>query len=84
MAVDGGYGPGTETAVRNFQTGKGLPVTGVIDTATWPALLRQPIAAPDWNGAGAATASAAGARTGPPSARLLSRRAEIPPLGRGG
>ena len=84
VAVDGGYGPGTETAVRNFQTGQGLPVTGVIDAATWPAVLRQPIAAPDWNGAGAATASAAGARTGPPSARLASRRAEIPPLGRGG
>ena len=84
VAVDGGYGPGTETAVRNFQTGQGLAVTGVIDAATWPALLRQPIAAPDWNGAGAATASAAGARTGPPSARLASRRAEIPPLGRGG
>ena len=49
--------------MRNFQTGQGLPVTGVIDAATWPALLRQPIAAPDWNGAGAATASAAGART---------------------
>ena len=72
--------------MRSFQTGQGLPVTGVIDAATWPALLRQPIAAPDWNGAGAATAtaSASGARTGPPSARLPSRRAEIPPLGRGG
>jgi hypothetical protein len=84
LTVDGGYGPGTETAVRNFQTGQGLPVTGVIDAATWPALLRAPIAAPDWNGAAAARASAATARTGPPSARLPSRRAEIPPLGRGG
>src|SRR5206468_2984637 len=72
LAVDGGYGPATESAARSFQTGQGLPATGVIDAATWPALLRQPIAAPDWNG-GATTASAAGARTGPPSARLPAR-----------
>lgn len=82
VAVDGGYGPATENAVRSFQSGHGLAATGVIDAATWPALLEQPIAAPDWNAA--ASASVAGARTGPPTARLRSRRAEIPPVGRGG
>ena len=81
LTVDGAFGPGTETAVRNFQGAQGIAVTGVIDAATWPALLRQPIAAPDWTAK--ASASAAGARTGPPSARLRSRRAEIPALGRG-
>jgi peptidoglycan hydrolase-like protein with peptidoglycan-binding domain len=80
LTVDGGYGPATESAVRSFQSGQGLAATGVVDAATWPALLRQPIAAPNWN----AKASAASTRTGPPSARLPARRAEIPPLGRGG
>ena len=82
IIVDGGYGPATESAVRSFQGSAGLPVTGVIDAATWPPLLRQPIAAKDWNGAGA-SASDSGARNKPPSARLPSRRAEIPAVGRG-
>ena len=32
--ADGIYGSGTETAVRQFQTAKGLPVTGQVDAAT--------------------------------------------------
>lgn len=38
--VDGDFGPATELAVRNYQASAGLPVTGVIDPATWAALLR--------------------------------------------
>jgi hypothetical protein len=72
IAVDGGYGPATENSVRNFQGAHGLAVTGVIDAATWPSLLSQPIAAPNWN-----------ARASASSARLPARRAEIPALGRG-
>ena len=39
LTADGAFGPLTETAVRSFQTGAGLPVTGVLDPRTWPALV---------------------------------------------
>jgi peptidoglycan hydrolase-like protein with peptidoglycan-binding domain len=39
LTVDGAFGPLTEAAVRAFQTGAGLPVTGVLDPRTWPALV---------------------------------------------
>jgi hypothetical protein len=77
IPVDGSYGTGTQSAVRNFQSGHGLAVTGTVDQATWPVLLQEPVAAPNW--ASGARASAAGARTGPPTARLPARRYEIPP-----
>lgn len=35
VTVDGIYGPGTAAAVREFQSVFGLPVTGVVDYATW-------------------------------------------------
>ncbi|QNP76084.1 protein kinase [Streptomyces roseirectus] len=35
---DGGYGPGTEAAVRRFQRAAGLAETGSVDRATWSAL----------------------------------------------
>jgi len=35
---DGVWGPGTESAVIKFQQGRGLPATGVLDTATLSAL----------------------------------------------
>ena len=38
--VSGWFGPVTRTAVAAFQTGRGLPVTGVVDPATWAALGR--------------------------------------------
>lgn len=36
--VDGIYGEGTADEVRKFQSLHGLPVTGVVDFATWTAL----------------------------------------------
>jgi hypothetical protein len=39
LTVDGIFGASTETAVRNFQSAGGLPVTGVVDAGTWPTLV---------------------------------------------
>ncbi len=38
LAIDGDFGPATEAAVRTFQQGVGLKVTGVVDRATWQRL----------------------------------------------
>lgn len=38
LAVDGSFGPLTEAATKEFQQNAGLPVTGVVDEATWAAL----------------------------------------------
>lgn len=38
VRVDGAFGPATETAVRGFQAGAGLPVSGVADPRTFAAL----------------------------------------------
>lgn len=35
VTVDGIYGPGTAASVREFQSVFGLPVTGIVDYATW-------------------------------------------------
>ncbi|MFC5287571.1 peptidoglycan-binding protein [Actinokineospora guangxiensis] len=40
--VDGLFGPITEGSVEYFQRREGLPETGVVDTATWDALEREP------------------------------------------
>lgn len=39
IQVDGAFGPNTATAVRNFQSGRSLPVDGVVDARTWGALV---------------------------------------------
>jgi len=88
--VDGAYGQGTADAVSAFQADAGLPVTGSIDAATWPALLRTTPIAVDWVARARARASASGARAasaggmpagpnGPSSAALPAKRYEIPP-----
>jgi peptidoglycan hydrolase-like protein with peptidoglycan-binding domain len=38
LDVDGEFGPLTESATKEFQKQAGLPVTGVVDEATWQAL----------------------------------------------
>jgi peptidoglycan hydrolase-like protein with peptidoglycan-binding domain len=38
LKVDGIFGPLTESATEQFQREAGLPVTGVVDEATWSAL----------------------------------------------
>jgi peptidoglycan hydrolase-like protein with peptidoglycan-binding domain len=38
LEVDGEFGPLTEAATKEFQRQAGLPVTGIVDEATWAAL----------------------------------------------
>jgi hypothetical protein len=69
VPVDGTFGASTQTAVKQFQTSAGLPVTGTIDTATWQALLTHAPAKTKW---------VATARKAPTTAKLRARRYEIP------
>lgn len=38
VAVDGDFGPGTDSALRAFQKAQGLPVDGIVQAADWAAL----------------------------------------------
>ena len=90
VTVDGQFGVGSANAARAFQTASGLPVTGKVDAATWPALLKATPAMVDWvakaraRTSAAPTAAAASAAlpygpNGPTSAALPAKRDEIPP-----
>jgi Putative peptidoglycan binding domain len=85
MTVDGSFGTGTQAAVGQFQTAHGLPVTGIVDPATWTALLRYAPATVTWiskRHKPVAVASRAAGRSlvlpVPESARLSAVRDEIP------
>ncbi|MER7952132.1 glycoside hydrolase domain-containing protein [Streptomyces sp. NPDC096079] len=39
VAVDGAFGPGTDQAVRDYQSARALTVDGIVGSGTWDALL---------------------------------------------
>lgn len=39
--IDGKFGPGTQGAVSRFQQARDLPINGIIDAATWAALMEK-------------------------------------------
>ncbi len=81
ITIDGGFGPQTQAAVEAFQAEHGLPITGVVDTPTWQALLRYPPVHVKWvlrKHRLTATAAAAGLRPVPKSASLRAKGYEIP------
>ena len=41
--ADGVFGDATSAAVRQFQTAKSLPVTGMLDETTWQPLMNRPV-----------------------------------------
>jgi hypothetical protein len=41
--ADGVFGESTAAAIRQFQTRKSLPVTGVVDDTTWQPLMNRPV-----------------------------------------
>jgi hypothetical protein len=52
VPVDGRFSAATESALRTFQTARGLPPSGLTDAATWEALLALPMRPVDWTAAG--------------------------------
>ena len=80
VATDGSYNASMEQAVRDFQVAKLLPVTGKLDSSTWPALLRYAPTTPGLEqpsaGIGGASAGADGSAVRPPegSAERAARR----------
>lgn len=51
VALDGKFTTATQTALKAFQTARGLPPTGATDAATWQALLTVPLRPVDWTAA---------------------------------
>jgi hypothetical protein len=83
IQIDGSFGPGTQSAVRQFQAAHALPVTGLVDPPTWQALLTYKPVSVTWvkrQGQTIAVMTVGGTlRLAVPwSARLRARRYEIP------
>ncbi|HUE25258.1 MAG TPA: peptidoglycan-binding domain-containing protein [Solirubrobacteraceae bacterium] len=84
MTIDGSFGNQTQTAVEQFQAAHGLPVTGMVDPATWQALLRYQPVTVTWVTKRHKTVAVAGRAGGPitlavpASAHLPAVRYEIP------
>jgi peptidoglycan hydrolase-like protein with peptidoglycan-binding domain len=81
--IDGRYDPLEANAVRALQTAKGLPVTGVIDRATWKKLLAYTPYRLTFTSNSSAVRSRYGVVAVPESASLPALGYEIPARGRG-
>jgi len=89
VAIDGDFGRQTQLAVETFQTAHGLAPTGMIDTATWTALLKYRPVHVNWaahsNKQGIARIAGVTHTTPPPVSASLRGRNELHgSLGRGG
>jgi len=60
LLVTGTMTRATREALTAFQSERGLPPTGVVDAATWPALLARPPARVRWRSRGGAVAARSG------------------------
>src|SRR4051794_32713341 len=88
LPLTGIFGTSTRDAVRNFQDAEDLPITGVLDDATWTELLKLKPVAVRWRRfkKGSRATPVRAARAGgaviapaPASASLPARGYEIPP-----
>jgi hypothetical protein len=80
IRINGRFGRGIRTAVKHFQSRRGLPVTGTIGPITWRALLKVEPVAVNWSHPRRSLAKADAPRGGKPrSASLPAVRDEIPP-----
>jgi len=81
VPVDGAFGAQTQAAVRSFQAARGLPLSGLITSATWQMLLRFKATVVHWSKAkgprSASAASAAGLTPLPISASRPDVRNEL-------
>jgi hypothetical protein len=85
MTIDGSFASQTQTAVEQFQSAHGLPVTGMVDSGTWQALLRYQPVSVTWTTKRHRPVAVASRAAGssrvlpvPASARLPALRDEIP------
>jgi peptidoglycan hydrolase-like protein with peptidoglycan-binding domain len=82
LTVDGSFGPGTETAVKQFQTEHGLSADGIIGPETWGYLMPGVPTPPP--AASSAPASSAPASSAPRGARDAAKAGLPPPASGGG
>jgi hypothetical protein len=79
IRVDGGFGNATRVAVEDFQSRRGLPITGTVGPLTWKALLTVRPVAINWSRPRATLTKAEAPHAGEPrSATLPATHDEIP------